>query len=157
LLKIPYQRLAVYYVETLPVTLHQQYHTDLKKLVTGILALLYLLASSGVVLNVHYCMGQMAGVEVYADHDDTCGKCGMKEQQGGCCSDELKVYKLEDAHKQVTALQATPNPDQAGLLLPTALPDWQLPAEPNDLVTDIHPPPDLSSPPIYLANRVFRI
>ncbi|MFT3681520.1 MAG: hypothetical protein QM791_14715 [Ferruginibacter sp.] len=74
----------------------------MKKFIVSILALLYLGVSSGVAMEIHYCMGKQAGVELYGSDDDHCGKCGMKEKKGGCCSDEHKFYKLEDSHKNVS-------------------------------------------------------
>ena len=74
----------------------------MKKFIIGILAVLYLAVSSGVVMEVHYCMGKIAGVEWYGGQNDKCGKCGMTEKKSGCCHDELKIYKLEDSHKNVT-------------------------------------------------------
>jgi hypothetical protein len=128
----------------------------MKKVVTGILAILYLAVSSGVVLEVHYCMGKVAGVELYGGHNDQCGKCGMKEQKGGCCSDQLKVYKLEDVHKQVNSLGvaqklflATPTP--------VAVMDWQLLGVPTLNKVVLHPPPDIGAPALFIVNRVFRV
>lgn len=129
----------------------------MKKIITGILALLYLAVSSGVILEVHYCMGKVAGVELYGSHTDKCGKCGMTEKKGGCCSDELKVYKLEDAHKQVNSFWVSQISQPA--YLPTAAPvmDWERPAEPALVASAIHPPPDINTPSLCIVNCVFRI
>ncbi len=35
--------------------------------------------ASGVVVNVHYCMGRLASVEYGYDDHDVCGKCGMSD------------------------------------------------------------------------------
>jgi hypothetical protein len=108
------------------------------------------------VLEVHYCMGQIAGVELYGGHNDQCGKCGMKEQKGGCCNDELKVYKLEDVHKQVNALWVA---QKLSFTPPThgAVMDWQLSAAPAFDKVVLHPPPDIGAPALFIVNRVFRI
>lgn len=128
----------------------------MKKIVTGILALLYLAVSSGVVLEVHYCMGAIAGVELYGGHNEQCGKCGMKERKGGCCHDELQVYKLQDVHKQVNHLGMSPIVAVAPSIAYTVM-DWQLPADPYFNRVVLHPPPDINAPELCIVNCVFRI
>ena len=56
--------------------------------------------SSGIAMEVHYCMGKKAGVDFYKTADHKCARCGMKNK-AGCCHDEHKFYKLSDAHKNV--------------------------------------------------------
>lgn len=74
----------------------------MKKILVTILAFLYFGVSSGIAMEIHYCMGKKAGVEFYGKDDDKCGKCGMKEKKSGCCNDEHKFYKLNDSHKNVS-------------------------------------------------------
>jgi hypothetical protein len=71
-----------------------------KRLSIAILALLYLGLTSGIVKNLHYCMGQLSNVEYGFDDHDLCGKCGMEEKDG-CCDTELKIVKVEDSHQWV--------------------------------------------------------
>jgi hypothetical protein len=69
-----------------------------KRFVVSILAFFYLGLASGVVINLHYCMGELSSVE-YGYHGHTkCGACGMEEKDG-CCNTELKVIKLQDSHE----------------------------------------------------------
>lgn len=58
--------------------------------------------SSGIAMEIHYCMGKKAGVDFYATGQDKCSRCGMKEKKGGCCNDEHQFYKLTSDHKTVT-------------------------------------------------------
>lgn len=69
----------------------------MKKFIVAILAFIYLGTSSGIAMNIHFCMGKFSSVDVF-HHGKTCGKCGMKSS-GGCCKDEFKVIKLSDSHK----------------------------------------------------------
>ncbi|MBL0146451.1 MAG: hypothetical protein IPP48_12605 [Chitinophagaceae bacterium] len=72
----------------------------MKKLLLTITAIIYMAASTGIAMDVHYCMGKLAGVEYFSKVDDKCGRCGMKEVgKNGCCHDEHKFVKLEDSHK----------------------------------------------------------
>ena len=70
----------------------------MKKVAIVILALLYLGLSSGVVKNLHYCMGELNSVDYGYDLHDACNKCGMQEKDG-CCNTEFKIVKLEDSHQ----------------------------------------------------------
>ena len=72
----------------------------MKKFLVSLLAVLYLGMSSGIAMELHYCMGRLAGIEWFSSDNDRCGRCGIKEKKGGCCSDEYKFVKLQDAHKQ---------------------------------------------------------
>jgi hypothetical protein len=128
----------------------------MKKIIIGILAVLYLAVSSGVVMEVHYCMGKIAGVELYGSHNDKCGRCGMTEKKNGCCHDEFKIYKLEDSHKNVTstisfAAEAIP------VLYKYRVFNWQEPVQPLAAVFNAHAPPDIGGLSLCVVNCVFRI
>lgn len=58
--------------------------------------------SSGIAMDVHYCMGKEAGTDFFAGENKKCGKCGMQDKKG-CCHDEHKLYKLGTDHKTVSA------------------------------------------------------
>jgi hypothetical protein len=59
----------------------------------GILvAMMYMTVTSGVVINIHYCMGEVATVELGHNSQDSCGQCGM--DNSGCCHDDVQVVKL---------------------------------------------------------------
>jgi len=67
-----------------------------KKFLSIVLATIYLAVSSGVVVSVHYCMGEVAGIGIGHAEADRCGDCGMDND--GCCHDDVKVYKISDSH-----------------------------------------------------------
>ena len=68
----------------------------MKKVFVAILAIVYLAVASGVAVNVHYCMGKVASVDLIHSSE----KCGMKTN-GGCCRDEPRLIKLSDTHKLI--------------------------------------------------------
>jgi hypothetical protein len=75
----------------------------MKRSAVAILAIIYFAISSGVVVNIHYCMGKMSSVKLQAWTPSSCG-CGKKmESKKGCCKTELKVVKIEDAQKATYA------------------------------------------------------
>ena len=128
----------------------------MKRSTVAILAIIYLAISSGVVVNIHYCMGKMSSVKLQAWTPDTC-RCGKKmESKKGCCKTELKLVKLEDAQKAsyadfVIHTPVTPLVTELNLLQASsyAVQDISYPKE--------HSPPLLSEQDTYLRNCVFRI
>ena len=54
--------------------------------------MMYMTVTSGVVINIHYCMGEVATVELGHNSQDSCGQCGM--DNSGCCHDDVQVVKL---------------------------------------------------------------
>ena len=127
-----------------------------KKFTIAILMILYVITTSGVVVNIHYCMGAIASVGYgLQHHDETCGQCGMTDKEG-CCHTEYKVVKVEDEHQ--LAFPA----------LPMLQMDMALPAEAPQVVTvpsyllqanalHYHSPPDQRANAVFLHNCVFRI
>ena len=73
----------------------------MKKVFATILALIYFITSTGATVNIHYCMGKLYAVDLVAT--TKCGKCGMENDKGGCCKDEIKTVKLNDSHQPATA------------------------------------------------------
>jgi len=70
---------------------------NMKKVFVTILALIYLTASNGTWINMHYCMGQLAEVKFHGHPSEKCAKCGMKQTKidNGCCRDEYKFFKYQ--------------------------------------------------------------
>lgn len=57
--------------------------------------------SSGVAMDIHYCMGKVTNIDFSVNEKGSCPKCGMKHKKG-CCGEEQKFYKLSDSHKNTT-------------------------------------------------------
>ncbi len=113
--------------------------------------------SSGIAMEIHYCMGEKAGVDFYQVSDKKCGRCGMKEEsKKGCCSDEHQLFKLEDSHKKAVVEYSF----QIGALAITnAYPvyDWQLPSNEAIAFPVGHSPPDYTKAPARILHGVFRL
>lgn len=126
----------------------------MKKALIAILAILYITTTSGVVVNVHYCMGAVASVTYGHDVPETCGKCGMKEKDG-CCHSELKVVKLDDAHQQaVKAAQLAQLAELPVVYFETAIATYN---SHRGFVNSYHSPPDNRVNVIYLHTGVLRV
>ncbi len=130
-------------------------HT-MKKAIVFILAFLYLGVSSGIAMEIHYCMGKKAGVELFGTGNDKCGQCGMTEKKGGCCNDEHKFYKLNDSHKNVLNDLSFETP---AFIISNSLPafDFLLPETGIESNTNNHSPPIYSKPSTCILNCIFRI
>ena len=113
--------------------------------------------SSGIAMEIHYCMGKKAGIEFYGEKDDECGKCGMKDKKSGCCNDEHKFYKISDSHKNVASDVVFGIPDLA--LVPVAFPltvaKHSIEPLPNTLKN--LSPPGYSELSACIRNCVFRL
>lgn len=127
----------------------------MKKVSVFILAFLYLFVSSGIAINTHYCMGQLASVDLFDHSSEKCSNCGMPSNNEGCCKDEFKMVKLQDSHKLADNI--------APIYATSAL----LPVQPNYLVKILNnpivieesiaeSPPGLHHPSLCILNCVFR-
>ena len=128
----------------------------MKKVFTGILAVLYMTVSSGIAMEIHYCMGKQAGVEFYGSSDDKCGKCGMTDKKSGCCHDEHKFYKLSDSHKTVSN-DINFTADEIAIVNEHPLFNWQSPASGALIAINNNSPPDHTGPSACVMNCVFRL
>ena len=128
----------------------------MKKFIVAILAVLYMGISSGVAMDIHYCMGKETSVEFYSKEDDgKCGRCGMKDKKG-CCSDEHKFYKLADSHKNVSN-DINLNNVVVAIVTTFVLPDYYLSAQLSSAAIKNYSPPDYARPSYCIMNSVFRI
>lgn len=65
---------------------------SMKKFLLVTFTLLYIGVSSGIALNLHYCMGKLANIKL--GQTDTCASCGKQNQPSDCCSTETQLVKL---------------------------------------------------------------
>lgn len=131
----------------------------MKKFIVTILAFLYITASVGATVHLHYCMDKLVNLGLWHNNDKKCGKCGMaksQEKENGCCKDEHKQVKLESDHKGAATYLLS---ELISFALPTPvfeLPDINLPTvtEQNPLS---HAPPRSGDIAVYIRNCVFLI
>lgn len=77
----------------------------MKRLLTLFIALIYLVMSTGFVMNSHYCMGKLSSIELGRSEVKKC-ICGMRidsTKKNKCCHSKIEVVKLEDSHKSTTS------------------------------------------------------
>ena len=128
----------------------------MKKAFLAILTTMYMTVTSGIALEIHYCMGKRAGIGLYGLADDKCGNCGMKEKKNSCCFDEHKFYKLSDSHKNVTN-DISFSANEISVLNEYPLFVWQLPSLNTVVALNDHSPPDPSGHAACILNCVFRL
>ena len=130
----------------------------MKKLIAAISFLLYFAATSGIVINSHYCMKRLVSVHLFEYKAKVCGQCGMEMHDNpGCCHDETRVVKLvQDQVKiPVTIFELpvieTPVAEVSDFLVAS------LYNGKGELHFYNHSPPLLSEQDTYLQLSVFRI
>ena len=130
----------------------------MRKFLAIILAFLYLTASGGITVRLHYCMDELVNWDLSDKGENKCPNCGMeKKDHGGCCKDENKFLKNDADQKAAeTGFQAI---QLITLVLPVSFveitsvnfPDA---AEEN---TFTHAPPRSSSVAAYIINRTILV
>ncbi|NCI50663.1 hypothetical protein GWC95_12065 [Sediminibacterium roseum] len=128
----------------------------MKRPAVFLLALIYLALSSGVVMNIHYCMGKISSVKLQTWTPGSC-VCGKKaKSKSGCCKTELKVVKMQDAQK---IAQADHSLQLAVAVLSTNSNLLQAPFynASSTIIPGEHSPPLRSRQDTYLQNCVFRV
>lgn len=132
----------------------------MKKFITAILAVLYLGASSGATIHMHYCMGKLADWSLSVSKSKSCPKCGMEKSHksdNGCCKDEHKFLKDDSAQKLAESnLQML---QLFSLAIPASFTELQAIDFPS--VTEENPishaPPRTHGVAIYIFKRSFLI
>jgi hypothetical protein len=74
----------------------------MKKLLSAMLALLYLGTSVGATVELHYCMGRLVEWSLWHKDNSICSNCGMEKKHEltkGCCKDEYKQIKIDKDQK----------------------------------------------------------
>ncbi len=130
----------------------------MKKFFAIIIAFAYLTASSGAIVNLHYCMDKLISGDFSEKQKGMCSNCGMhKKEQKGCCRDEYKILQIDKDQK------ATESSYQFFKIFSdaTAVVFAELPLTyPSALIIEnptVNSPPPLSGIPIFILNCNFRI
>jgi hypothetical protein len=130
----------------------------MKKVLASITVLCYLLLTTGVVVNYHYCMKRLASVTLYAGETKVCGRCGMGMHQSfGCCHDEVEVIRVNADQNMAQAVVIAPNLTELKF---SPVSDFLFIDYTNISIGKHHlnhSPPLLNSQDTYLQNCVFRI
>jgi hypothetical protein len=140
----------------------------MKKFLVTILAIIYLTASVGATVNMHYCMDKLVASSLGKEKTDkkSCPYCGMAKtsqdkhcgkESKGCCKDEQKIVKLENEQKISEAFfQFLQIPSEA--IIPVF---WDYTIEYVSSITEEYPlthaPPRSKTVSLFVLNCDFRI
>ena len=113
--------------------------------------------SSGIAMEIHYCMGEKVGADLYGNTDDKCGRCGMQEQdKNGCCHDDHQFIKIEDGHKKAVN-DLSFSVGEPAIIHEVPLTNWSLPLQNGGYRIHNNSPPGYIEPPARILHGVFRI
>jgi hypothetical protein len=123
----------------LPTAIYFFNFAFVKKVVLAIIAVLYLVSASGIVVDIHYCMGQIAA------------------EKENCCDTQTKWIKLQDAHQPVKLPKQFKQLSAEANNIPrfTVTDRWMATGQYYTL--PYIAPPNQKVNSIYLHNCVFRI
>lgn len=77
-----------------------------KRSISICIMLLYLMLSTGVALNIHYCAGKISSITINYKSDPNCG-CGG-ESKSSCCKDKQAYVKVKDSHQYSADVKVKP-------------------------------------------------
>ena len=130
----------------------------MRKLLVSILSIVYLTASTGTSVDMHYCMGKLVDWTFSHDDSGSCGSCGMEKKgsDNGCCKDEQKFVK-SDLDQKATGndlqfLQFSPAIPEPGLFTAKVIPMAESLSFPR-----AHAPPLGGGASLHLLHCNFRI
>lgn len=128
----------------------------MKKIIAILLISIYASSAVGLVINSHYCHGQLAKISFLTfGGKQGCG-CNPKDMPKDCCKDEMKFQKSDNHRTGQVAQAAELSPFTAEL--PLTYNYSEIAFEDNDDAGRITNVAQRSCPaPIYLLNRVFLI
>ncbi|HEX5002701.1 MAG TPA: hypothetical protein VFW78_09395 [Bacteroidia bacterium] len=73
----------------------------MKKVSTLLLLFLFLIANSGMAVNIHWCGGKLSSIELNIDKKSKCG-CGKETMKPNCCEDSSFHLKASDEFSKTT-------------------------------------------------------
>ncbi|MFM9943992.1 MAG: HYC_CC_PP family protein [Bacteroidia bacterium] len=128
----------------------------MKRVTVIFLLFLFLIANSGLVVNVHYCGGSLASIDFFSNekHKCPCGETPMKEN---CCAEQTAVLKVSNVIEKTDLYilkNQLPTFEFIGFINLTIKPYLCLKYAVPDFY---YPPPFKPKAPIYLLDRVFLI
>ena len=129
----------------------------MKKFVATILAIIYLTASTGATVNIHYCMGKLQSMDFghSLENKKQCPKCGMSNKKG-CCEQKYQVVKVEKKYTvpatNVSATKVINLPAQF-----YAIDRLMVNTTETENYFFSNSPPDKGLVPLFIRHRVFLI
>jgi len=130
----------------------------LKQLLTISFTFIYFVASSGILLGQHFCMGRVNQSALFKKVEVKCGMSeAMHADMDDCCDDEWSLEIIEDEQQVSNLLQAPKG--NFFVLFDIILPEVWIGLNEATEKSILHDngPPDLASPPLYLFYSHLKI
>lgn len=126
----------------------------MKRSISICLMLLYVMLSTGVALNIHYCAGKISSITINYKSDPNCG-CGG-ESKSNCCKDKQAYVKVKDSHQYPADVKVKPI-ISANFLLSNVL-DKSENTDIAEVITQAtHSPPKYLKKELHLFIRVLLV
>ncbi len=130
----------------------------MKRIITLSLLCIYMVASLGVTVQAHYCMGRLVSSSFQIQKSNTqCPKCGMTKHKKGCCEDKTQTFKIQN--EQQTSATVF---DFTAPVFDLVFPEFLVfkPLFSYSILSDVglplcHAPPNLRKVALYLFNCVL--
>jgi len=116
----------------------------------------YLLTTTGLTINFHFCSGELVSVSVFSEPKTCCGKTGGME---GCCQNKKITHKIKDGHESLSLLKIPKNSTQDLFVYPalvSVLP-YYIQWAPVKEKHRIHAPPEAQPRATWLQTRAILI
>jgi hypothetical protein len=118
--------------------------------------LIYGSATMGATVHLHYCMNELVGWSLLHDEEETCGKCGMAEEdKEGCCKDEHKHFKLKVDHQKTNVSHLVTFNDISVIIVPIANLDIYSSSNIAETYPTTHAPPGITRKQLHILYSVF--
>jgi len=105
---------------------------------------LYLLANIGLAVNVHYCGGQVAAIEVFAKAGSCC--CSEQQHENACCEDETLFLHLDTEQHATPTMRAAVEATDGGIVSTPFAVDHFAPQAERLLLQHVELPPPRPQP-----------
>ena len=128
----------------------------MKKLTAILLTMLYLLVNMPVAVSLHYCAGELSGIDLDLKALQRSCICDKVESKI-CCNDKVIIFKSADAHHNSYAVKL--NAPGSDLNYVNDLPIYELskPRVNNLLSCEEYKSPPPGKKSLYILNRVLII
>lgn len=128
----------------------------MKNSIIILFTMFYLMVTSGIAMNIHYCGGKIKSVSFFKN-DTEKGCCGSKKKSKGCCKDKKSFHKVKDNHKLSNYITLKHNSfADFNAIIPMQL-NYTYTNCVKTITLNYHAPPVIYDNPLYLKNRVLLI
>jgi hypothetical protein len=128
----------------------------MKKVALLLMICIYALSSFGLGIRQFYCCGKLQSTTI-GFVQEAKEKCGMGDENSGCCKTEFKSLKIKDNHVAADGIGC---PVKCFTDLHLFIPSFEVSAlanKPTDIANASHAPPPYNSISVYVLNCNFRI